>query len=202
MRTGRIYTIRSPQTDKYYIGSTFQTLSKRIGDHRARYRKNIKYITSFEILKYEDHYIELLETLECKSKDELRKREGEMQREHKNDIVNCRIEQRTRKEYHNDNKEKINMICKQYRENNKEKVKQMYKNYNNNNKEKIKQYKTKYRFNNKEKIKQYRIDNKTIIREKSHIKNNCICGYDYTKPNKARHERSKRHQKYISDNNL
>lgn len=213
MRTGRIYTIRSFQTDKYYIGSTFQSLSKRIGDHRLRYRKNIRYMTSFEILKYEDHYIELLETLECKSKDELRMREGEIQREHKNDIVNCRIEQRTWKEYRIDNEEKIKLKDKIYRDNNKKKTKQYKKNYRINNQEKIKQTSALYYTNNKEKIKKnaklYRDNNKERInlrdvkyREKNKVKHNCVCGSIYSKLGKSTHEKTKKHQKYITDNNL
>ena len=188
MRTGRIYTIRSPQTDKYYIGSTFQTLSKRIGDHRSDYKGNKRYMASYEILKYEDHYIELLETLECKSKDELRKREGEMQREHKNDIVNCRIEQRTRKEYLDDNKEKLIEQTAKYRKMNLEKIKVYYLN----NRKTFITNRKEYYIINKNKINDKRRNTRYI----------CICGSNIRKDGKKEHERSKRHQKYISDNNL
>ena len=72
---GKIYTIRSYQTDKYYIGSTCSPLSKRLYQHRTDYRQYQKhehrYVTSCEIIKYDDHYIELLEKFPCSSKNEL-----------------------------------------------------------------------------------------------------------------------------------
>ena len=126
-KNGKIYTIRSFETDKYYIGSTTQSLSKRLSKHKNDYKVylNGKFnnITSFEIIKYDDCYIELLEAYPCKSKDELTKREGELIRLHKNDIVNKRIEQRTKKQYQQDNKEKIAEHKKQYRQDNKDKIK-------------------------------------------------------------------------------
>ena len=58
---GRVYTIRSHQTDDIYIGSTTQTLSQRMTDHRKNYKqyldKKRNYITSYEIVQYEDAYI-------------------------------------------------------------------------------------------------------------------------------------------------
>ena len=60
---GKIYTIRSPHTDKYYIGSTTQPLHKRLYGHRRGYefyiKKKKRYMTSFEVIKYDDNYIEL-----------------------------------------------------------------------------------------------------------------------------------------------
>ena len=59
----KIYTIRSPQTDKYYIGSTTQILCKRLTNHKTdydRYLKGIYYnIRSFKIIELGDAYIEL-----------------------------------------------------------------------------------------------------------------------------------------------
>ena len=81
-QNGKIYTIRSFQTDKYYIGSTnHKTLSQRLSKHKSNYKDWLKdkdscYVTSFEILKYDDYYIELLELYPCNLKAELHKREG------------------------------------------------------------------------------------------------------------------------------
>ena len=62
-KRGKIYCLRSHQTDLVYIGSTIQGLAERIGGHRRDYRKWLKdtfsYVTSFEIVKYDDAYIEL-----------------------------------------------------------------------------------------------------------------------------------------------
>ena len=104
---GKIYTIRSYQTDKYYIGSTCSTLTKRLSCHKGKYKNGTLTSTSQEIIKYDDCYIELLEMCECKNKNELRKREGELIRKYKDNIVNCNIAGRTKNEYYNDNLEKI-----------------------------------------------------------------------------------------------
>ena len=128
---GKIYTIRSSQTDKYYIGSTNQkTLAQRLGKHRSTYKDYLKgvqhYVTSFEILQYTDHYIELLELCPCNIKAELHKREGELIRLHKDSLVNRCIPCRTVKEYLIDNKEILAVKAKQrgdiYRVDNKQKI--------------------------------------------------------------------------------
>lgn len=92
-QNGKIYTIRSPHTPKYYIGGTTQPLSKRFSFHK--YRQNCR---SREIINLGDAYIELMENYPCNNKMELDKREGELQRLHKADIVNFRMEARTEEE--------------------------------------------------------------------------------------------------------
>lgn len=69
-RRGKIYVIRSPHTNKVYIGSTIQELSARFSQHKT-YRK----CTSCEIIDSGDAYIELAENWPCNSQDELRVRE-------------------------------------------------------------------------------------------------------------------------------
>ena len=141
---GKIYTIRSYQTDKYYIGSTCDALHKRLYRHRIDYKNylNDKYnfVSSFDIIKYEDHYIELLEDYKCETRNELTKKEGELIRKYKDDIVNCKIEGRTYREYQKDNKEKI----KEYYEDNKDKIQERFKKYYEDNKEKIKEQRKKH----------------------------------------------------------
>jgi len=86
--TAMIYTIRSPHTEQYYIGSTTQILCKRFSDHKINYKGYLKgtsnFITSFKILELGDAYIELLEEINCDNKTQLEKREGEFIRIHKN----------------------------------------------------------------------------------------------------------------------
>ena len=170
---GKIYTIRSYQTDNVYYGSTTQPLSKRLSKHKVHYKlwKNEKhnYLTSFEIIKYEDSYIELYENCPCNSKAELEKREGECIRN--NECVNKCIPGRSKKQYCEDNKDNIKQYSKQYREDDKEKMCQRDKKYYENNKEEIKQQKNE--------------------------KHNCNCGGNYTSANKARHLRSKKHITYV-----
>ena len=124
-KNGKIYCIRSYQTDKKYYGSTVQILSQCFGGHK-RYYMNYKYgdiklnFTSFEILKYDDAYIELVELFPCNLKCELNRRKGFFIRN--NDCVNKNIAGRSKKEYYEDNKTKIVERVKQYRENNKTKI--------------------------------------------------------------------------------
>ena len=96
---GKIYTIRSPNTDKYYIGSTCNTLTNRFMSHKSPSNK----CESKEIIDLGEAYIELLENFSCNSKEELNKREGELIREHKNNVVNKIVAGRTKKQYKQDN---------------------------------------------------------------------------------------------------
>ena len=131
---GKIYMIKSKQTDKIYIGSTKNTLNQRFREH-----KTDKTCTSQEILKYSDAEIELLECYECQDVEELELREAYFIREYKknNLCVNKKIPHRTPKEYHEENKEEIAQKKKEYRENNKEKIAKQKKELYEKNKERI-----------------------------------------------------------------
>jgi len=203
-KNGKIYSIRSYQTDEIYIGSTCTSLSKRLYKHKDVYKrynegKRKHIVSAFEILKYDDCYIELIELYPCNSKIELHKREGELIREM--DCVNKFIPGRTMKQYYIDNQDKIKQQRKQYYKDNREKIKQKEKQYRIDNQDKIKQQKKQYRIDNKDKIKQYekqyRIDNKDKIKQRVKQPINCICGSTIQKTEKARHNRSKKHRTYI-----
>ena len=156
-----IYTIRSPHTDKFYIGSTTQKLCKRFTNHKASYNAYVNnignYITSFKIIELGDSYIELLEEINCDTKTQLEMREGELIRIHKDLCINKRIEGRTDEQYRLDNTDKI----KQYYLDNADKNKQYSKQYYTDNADKINQY----RLDNADKIKRYYIDNTDKIKQ-------------------------------------
>ena len=147
-KNGKIYTIRSHQTDKIYIGSTTQPLSKRLSYHKTQYKQYLNgkspFITAYDILQYEDAYIELLEEYPCDNREQLFKKEGELIRGGSN-CVNKRIEGRTNKQYKEDNKDKIKEYQKEYNEQNKEQKKEYYQQ----NKDKILQQQKEYREQNK-----------------------------------------------------
>jgi hypothetical protein len=165
----KIYAIRSNQSEKYYIGATTQKLCKRMGGHRRHFKDNYGCI-SREILKYDNAYIELIENYKCESKDELSKREGELIRLHKNDLVNIQIPLRTKKQEYEDNKDKHIKRAKEYAINNKEKVADKHKQYSIDNKDKLKEYKKQYREQNKDKINEYiKCDICGELRYKSHL---------------------------------
>jgi len=167
-QAGKIYTIRSlSRPDLIYVGSTTQSLAKRLGGHRSKFKrwkagKQVKYTSSFAILEIGDEYIELVESCPCDNKAELNRREGQLTREM--ECVNKRIEGRTEKEYRADNAEKIAEREKEYRDENKEKI--------------------------AGRSKQYYEKNKERIREKIE----CECGTVVGRADKARHMRSKKHQ--------
>ncbi len=129
---GYVYVIRSYLTDDVYYGSTKQTLSQRMAEHRRNYKcwlnEKINYTSSFEIVKYNDCYIELVEECEYNNKQELLAREGFHIRNNK--CVNKCIAGRTRQEYRQE--------------------------YDSNHKEQIAEYKKEHAINNKEHIKEYK----------------------------------------------
>jgi len=125
----KLYTIRSHHTDKIYIGSTCERLSKRLFQHRRDYKLfkegNYHYISSFEIIQYADNYIELLRAVPCVSRQELHKLEGEEIRAADN-RVNMHIAGRTKKEYYKEHKEHLNQYKKEWHQKNRENILQRY----------------------------------------------------------------------------
>jgi hypothetical protein len=182
--TGKIYAIRSPSTDKVYIGSTIEKLSSRMAKHRCDYKGYLNgkrnYITSFELLKLSDAYIELLEDYTCERKEQLDRREGEVMRETEN-CVNARIAGRNKKQYCDEHKNDKREYDKIYRENNKQTIAAKKRIYRENNKKAIAARIKIWCKNNKDKIKQ---------------KFDCPCGGRYTHQNKAKHLKTTKHFQY------
>ena len=125
---GKIYTIRC-RTDEtlIYVGSTIQPLSVRIGGHKCdsrviKYQNRLIYKTINN--NWDNWYIELYEVYPCENKEQLCKREGEVIRGI--GTLNSDIAGRTKKEYYENNKDKLldNMkdYSKTYRKNNKDDI--------------------------------------------------------------------------------
>lgn len=179
---GKIYKLISSQTNEIYIGSTVQQLCNRKSAHMTNYRKwlknEYKYVSSYELCKYDDCKIILVENYSCNSKEELLKRE----------------------QYYIDNTN--NTVNKQRAYSSDEYKKQYDKNKYVKNKDKIK-IRSKNRYeNNKEDIlkksKIYREKNKDKIRERKSQKLLCECGVLCTRCHFKRHERSKTHQNFMN----
>jgi len=149
---------------------------------------------------YSKSKIYLVETVCCNTKEELHARE----RYHieKTECVNLMIPGRTNNEWYEDNKEIIAQYKKEYYEKNKEKLKQQMKKYQEENKELYAQTSKVYREKNKEKLalhgKEYYEKNKDIISEKLKVKYTCECGSKLVKSSKANHQKTKKHQDFIS----
>jgi Uri superfamily endonuclease len=153
-KNGKIYKLYSPSKNIIYIGSTTQSLSKRLSKHLSDYKmynNNSKhYYSSFLVLECEDYKIELLEEYECNNKQQLEKKEGEYIKNY--ECCNEFVAGRTRKEWYNDNIDKVKERDKKRYENNKEVICEQKKTYYKENKEKMKEYNKAYREANKEKI--------------------------------------------------
>ena len=184
----KIYSIRSHQTDLVYIGSTIQPLHKRLYEHRKHYKRwlndEYNYTTSYEVIQYDDHYIELVEEYPCNSKLELLRREGQVIRETENC---CKIiPSRTKTEWYQDNRDKILEQMAKYYQDNKDKLVEIHANYYQNNREKI-----------LEQIANYYQENRDKISKKGKVKVVCECGSEIRKSDLPRHKRTKKHQSYL-----
>ena len=152
----KIYKISSPQCDKFYIGSTIQNLSSRFNLHKCLYKsfiqnKKTNYNSSFNVIKFDDAEISLIESVKCNNRKELQKIEGMHIKKNHDKIFNISIAGRTMKEYYNDNKSTIDEYQKNYQKNYYEKYKNRFQLYYQKNKDKFKLY---YQLN-KDKIRNY-----------------------------------------------
>ena len=107
---GKIYKLYSPSKNIVYYGSTCEKyLSRRLQHHLSDYKRYLNnkqnYITSYAVLECEDYKIELLEEISCNNGDQLRERERYYILN--NECINKKVPNRSKKEYNQDNKEKI-----------------------------------------------------------------------------------------------
>ena len=118
--TGRIYKITSAQTDNIYIGSTTKTLKQRLSTHKCDYKRYLKnkthYKSGYDIVKFDDAIIELIEEKEFKDKKEMLFRERHYIEIY--ECVNRIIPIRTNEEHNNYHKE----YNKKYKMDNKDKI--------------------------------------------------------------------------------
>jgi hypothetical protein len=153
----KIYKIVCNITGLIYIGSTSQTLTRRIQDHKKNYKRylNEKYdfTSSFKIIENNNYDIILVEDFPCEKKYQLHARERYWIEN--TECVNMFIPTRTHKEWYQDNKEKNKENKKLYQKNYDDNNKEKHKQYREDNKEKIKENNKAYVLKNKEKIKEY-----------------------------------------------
>ena len=181
-QNGKVYSIRSYQTENIYIGSTTVALSKRLQKHKSglkTYEKNgKKFTSSYQLLHYDDCYIELIENVPCDNKEELLAREGHYIRsmdcvnkiKHPEGLTPEEMREH-KKKYDNENKEAIAERRKKYRDENREAIAERRKKYRDENRDKILEHKKKYQNENKEAIsergKKYYNENKDKILEQA-----------------------------------
>jgi group I intron endonuclease len=158
-QNGKIYCIRDHIDGQIYVGSTCQSLSKRMAYHTQDAKKANRQNTLIYplMLNYglEQFYIELVEEYPCENSNQLEKREGEITREMKASL-NMKVSGRTMEEYKVEEADKIrqskSIRGKRYRENNPEKVKERRKLNYWKDPEKYKEQARKYNEEHKEEI--------------------------------------------------
>lgn len=173
-------------TDILYIGSTFNYPARKI-NHKSDCNNVKSIVYNSPIYKhirtlengFNNIKFKIIVFIETNDKTELVKLERKYI-DSLTPLCNVKKEGRTRKQHYIDNKVIL--------------LKQMHQ-YRNDNKDKIKQY----RIDNKEQSKQYRIDNKEKMQEKYIC---IICRGKYTIANKAKHNKSIKHQQAINSNIL
>jgi hypothetical protein len=153
--------------DEMYVGSTCNHLRIRKGEHKSKSKTKPRPVHHhLNSVGWENVEIILIESYECKTKDELHKRERYWIDELK-PLLNRNIPTRTQIEYQEDNKEAIAKTKKMYREKNKESIAEKMKVYQQENKESIAVRKKTYLAENKEwisaKQKTYQQENKESI---------------------------------------
>tara|TARA_R110000868_G_scaffold71798_6_gene209895 strand:- start:69 stop:605 length:537 start_codon:yes stop_codon:yes gene_type:complete len=132
-KNGRIYKLISDATDKVYIGSTTQPLSKRLSLHKYDYKRFVagkfNRLTSFNLIELGPVQIVLIELFPCETREELEKRECYYINLFKDEVVNKVHPTRTRKQYLVDNAEAISEQMKQYYVGNKKAIIEQHKHY-------------------------------------------------------------------------
>jgi len=113
----KIYKLSSIETSNVYVGLTTNTLSRRISKHKNDYKRyletNFHYLTSFEICKYADVKIELIEETDDKTRERFHIENTE-------NCINHDIPTRTQKEYVKANEAKTKAYYKEWCEKNRE----------------------------------------------------------------------------------
>ena len=124
-KNGRIYCIRNNIDDGICVGSTTQTLSKRMCEHRWRSKnpgkKHQPLYAKMNELGVDCFYIELIEYCQCDTLEELMMVEGKHIRQI--GTWNISIPGRTSKEWREHNKERVLECRKIYSETHKDELK-------------------------------------------------------------------------------
>lgn len=102
-KNGKIYRIVCNETGEQYIGSTTETLARRLSGHKRSSITPNKKCRSFQIIGRGNYEIVLIEDCPCETKEQLHRRERHFIETM--DCVNKKIPLRTNKEYYEANRE-------------------------------------------------------------------------------------------------
>lgn len=220
---GKIYRIWVDWCDKQYIGSTIVHLSVRKGQHKFNAKKRRQDSLLYKEIAendYEGFHVELIEYYPCTNKGELLAREGYYIRKSisegvtlYNKCIECGNNEEFRKEkiekdrqhmkkYRKEHKMELSEKQKKYREEYKMELAEKQKKYRETHKEELTKSKKSYYERNKSEInrknKEWVNRNKDKVLLKNKEKYECVCGSFVLLYGKARHERSKKHQDFVT----
>jgi len=198
-----IYCLYNDELPEYYVGHT-KDLKRRFAKHKQKSKNK-----NYKVYKYinnnggiDNFKMEVLDKTYC-DKQDARKLER-YYIELLGASLNSDIPGRIKKEYYNDNKQKISEKAKEYYQNNKEKISEKRKEHRQDNKQQINEQKKEYYQENIEKIKEkqrkWHQNNKQKISEKRKEKFTCICGSVTRKSDQAQHWKTKKHIDFIKEN--
>lgn len=117
-QNGKVYKLTSSKTEQIYIGSTTQTLKQRICQHHSCYKRHkndfYHYMSSYEIIKYDDVVIALVENYPCNTKEELFAREQHWKEQFENTVNSQNIYSKIKSKYIDYKNAKIyKIVCSQ-----------------------------------------------------------------------------------------
>ena len=209
---GFVYEICCKVTGEKYVGSTIQSMSKRMIGHRHLFKcyesgKKVSNCSSFDIIRRNNYSVKVLETIETKDKRELHKAETKWIKElnaiNKMKKAYASLEEKRETA-------KLHFATEEY----KKKRAEWDKKYREKNKEVLCEKKKLYRENHldeeRERAKLWRQNNKDLIKEKKKkeyekAKENgktdiikCECGGTFSIRSKSRHLKTAKHMNYTN----
>lgn len=138
-KNSKIYRIVCNETGLCYVGSTTSTLTKRLSNHKSKYKlfleKETNYISSFSIIEKGNYDIVLIEEYPCENKQQLHARERYYIETM--ECVNKNIPNKNKKERYEENKDKILEKRYEYYQDNREHILNQKKEYLEKNREEI-----------------------------------------------------------------
>ncbi len=179
---------KDPNIEEIYVGSSTNFKQRKASHKKNCYNENSrKYkMKVYQFIRdnggWDNWNMIQIEPYSCETKRELEKREEELRKELKASLnmASC----------YGFDKQRNKETQKKYRELHKEDIKDHRKKYYEENKEAI-----------KDKVRKYHQDNREKILEENKEKITCECGSIFRKKEKARHQRSNKHQSFILENN-
>lgn len=202
---GKIYKIRCKTDNKNYIGSTVETMTKRLSRHNQRAIndaknefKSFKFIQKIRDLGIEQFEITLIENWPCDNVEQLKKREGYYQ------VINNSVNNGLNTNYESLSPFVLHLKKiqrdKEYREGPKrEEILQRKRDYGQKNKEAISIKNKEYNEKNNDEIKAKKRADYQKNKEKLNIVIECPCSGTYLARGKNRHEKTQLHINYLKE---